>query len=329
MRKAVSKPLEVLTALAQAHGGCRVEPEEWREIASGASGRYIARWKGNDASFIGIFWTPDRADNGSFPRAAETLRSGGVRVPSLLALQDCGGGCGACLVQDLGDECLLDRKGEPWPQLRELYRRAMREAARVHSLPAERGEQPPFDASLYRWEQEYCAEHFLACHVGRDPGGFADQAGLRRMAAFLASQPRVLVHRDLQSQNVMLAGGDAWLIDFQGMRGGLAEYDLASLAFDPYMDLSFDQRRELMALWEEIEGRPLDPEVFICCALQRILQALGAYANLWYRGRKAWYRQWIVPALRSLDHITRLPAGGAVSRDAIACLREEHILPAS
>jgi aminoglycoside/choline kinase family phosphotransferase len=43
------------------------------------------------------------------------------------------------------------------------------------------------------------------------------------------------VHRDFQSQNIIARSGHAYLIDFQGMRPGLAEYDLASLLFDPYV----------------------------------------------------------------------------------------------
>lgn len=329
MGEAVLKPLDTLSALAEAHWSCRIKPEEWREIASGASGRFIARGLHGGSSVIGVFWTSDRADNASFPGAAETLRQGGVHVPAILALRDCGGGCGACLVEDLGDICLLSRKGEPWQRLRELYRQAFAEAARVHALPADKGLQPPFDESLYRWEQHYFATHFLALHMGNAASGFEEKPAMRRMAAFLAGQPRVLVHRDFQAQNVMLLQNRAWLIDFQGMRGGLAEYDLASLVFDPYMDLTFEQRLELLSLWEELKGEPLDAAVFVPCALQRILQALGAYANLCYRGGKEWYRQWIVPALGALEQIARLPGGGAVADDALACLRDEHVLPVS
>lgn len=329
MREAVLKPLDTLSALAEAHWGRRIAPSGWSTIASGASGRFIARCRVGGAPLIGVFWTPERADNASFPGAAETLRRGGVRVPSILAFRDCGGGCGACLVEDLGDVCLLSRKGEPWPLLRELYRRALAEVVRVHALPADHGLQPPFDEALYRWEQSYFAAHFLALHMGHQASGFEDRPAMRHMAAFLAGLPRVLVHRDFQSQNVMLHQNEAWLIDFQGMRGGLAEYDLASLVFDPYMDLAFEHRLELLALWEELTETPLNASVFVLCALQRVLQALGAYANLWYRGGKEWYRQWIAPALRSLEQIARLPGGGAVADDALACLRDEHVLPVS
>ncbi len=41
------------------------------------------------------------------------------------------------------------------------------------------------------------------------------------------------MHRDFQSQNILVRNGQAYLIDFQGMRPGLAEYDLGSLLLIP------------------------------------------------------------------------------------------------
>jgi len=41
---------------------------------------------------------------------------------------------------------------------------------------------------------------------------------------------------------------NAAIIDFQGMRPGLAEYDLASLLFDPYVELSGTEQSELIVI---------------------------------------------------------------------------------
>ena len=54
----------------------------------------------------------------------------------------------------------------------------------------------------------------------------------------LSGTGRCLVHRDLQSQNVMIRDGEPFLIDFQGMRFGSPFYDLGSLLCDPYVDFS-------------------------------------------------------------------------------------------
>src|SRR2546423_10254052 len=73
---------------------------------------------------------------------------------------------------------------------------------------------------------------------------------LGRMAERLAGRPRLLVHRDFQSQNIIMRNGQAHLIDFQGMRPGLAEYDLASLLFDPYVNFSRAECEELLTDYE-------------------------------------------------------------------------------
>jgi aminoglycoside/choline kinase family phosphotransferase len=109
---------------------------------------------------------------------------------------------------------------------------------------------------------------------------------LQEIADRLASFPRVLVHRDFQSQNIIMRNGQAHLIDFQGMRPGLAEYDLASLLYDPYVDLQETERSELIAYYRghQLErGIAIDGDFDLklrLCAMQRLMQALGAYGFL-------------------------------------------------
>src|SRR5207247_6690256 len=100
---------------------------------------------------------------------------------------------------------------------------------------------------------------------------------LDQIAEHLDRLPRVLVHRDFQSQNIIMRNGQAYLIDFQGMRPGLAEYDLASLLYDPYVVLTDPEREELLAYY--CGGKISDDfrETLRLCEMQRLMQALGAY----------------------------------------------------
>src|SRR5437868_15436863 len=132
-------------------------------------------------------------------------------------------------------------------------------------------------------EQKYFFQNFprpIFPPYGANPGGPGVITGLGRIANELASQPRILVHRDFQSQNIILRSGQAHLIDFQGMRPGLAEYDLASLLFDPYVHLTLAERDELLSYY--LEHRDLRRnetgirERLRSCAMQRLMQALGA-----------------------------------------------------
>ena len=146
---------------------------------------------------------------------------------------------------------------------------------------------------------------------------------LQEIAERLASLPRVLVHRDFQSQNIIIRNGHAYLIDFQGMRPGLSKYDLASLLYDPYVDLSGGEREELFESYRamrERNGCPLrtdDEEIFRLCAMQRLMQALGAYAFLGLVRENKAFLSHIPAALASLRAILAEIDGAEPLRDKL------------
>lgn len=170
---------------------------------------------------------------------------------------------------------------------------------------------PPFDEALYRWEQEYFFEHLVEGLLGMDADSLREAPEFRDLARRLGASAKHLVHRDFQSQNLLLKDGDAWWIDFQGMRRGRQEYDLASLVFDPYMDHSADDREAILSIWEDIsEDRP-EATIFRECAAQRLMQALGAYGNILKKRGDEWYAQHIPVAARLLGEVT---AGTALEK---------------
>ena len=290
-----------IAALCHEHG-VQVNVADLQLIVAGASGRVIMRVcpQGQACGIIGVHWTAARADNASFVDAARGLAEQGVRVPQILRYRDEGQGCGTCLVEDLGAADLLGLKNAPWHERYSAYCSAIEAVYALHALTPAWPMQPAFDAAMYRWEQGYFAEHFLGRHLGLNPLPFMELPASRSVADSLAALPRVPVHRDFQSQNIMLKEGVAYLIDFQGMRYGLAEYDLASLVFDPYMSLEPQLCDELLAAAERIRGTALNNEVFYACALQRLMQALGAYANIGYNQNKDWYLNMIPNGARAL-----------------------------
>lgn len=308
----------ILARMIQQHTGTPVQPEELQGVSAGASGRSIMR----AAGVLGIHWTAQRADNNSFLPAAHGLAAAGIRVPAILAEEILPEGCGVCLVQDLGNADILSLRAAPWAERRAAYELAFRTLIPFYRLRPDWPLQPPFDAPLYRWEQEYFAEHLIARHLGGDAAAFLAQPELQAMADWLAGLPRVPVHRDCQSQNIMLHRGEAWLIDFQGMRQGRMEYDLASLLYDPYMQLSETERNELLQLWEQMNGAPVDAAVYAACAMQRLMQALGAFANIGYNQQRDWYLNLIPAGMAALRHAaTHTPAGSPASPVA-ACLQK-------
>ena len=74
------------------------------------------------------------------------------------------------------------------------------------------------------------------------------------------------------------------------MRPGLAEYDLASLLYDPYVSLHESERAELIQFYQTTAEatKPAFGEKLHLCIMQRLMQALGAYGYLGLvKGNKA------------------------------------------
>lgn len=305
-----------LAGMIQQYRHLPVQPEDLQPVSAGASGRTIMR----AAGVLGIHWTDQRADNHSFLPAAHGLARAGIRVPAILAETALPENCGACLVQDLGETDILSLCEAPWGERRHAYAQAFRTLLPFYQLTPDWPLQPPFDAALYRWEQEYFAEHLIGRHLGGDAAAFLARPELQVMADWLAGLPRVPVHRDCQSQNIMLYAGKAWLIDFQGMRYGRLEYDLASLLYDPYMQLGEAERNELLQLWEQMSGTRIDSGIYSACAMQRLMQALGAFANIGYNQQRDWYLNLIPTGLAALRHAAAHTPEHSPAAPVAACL---------
>ena len=175
-----------------------------------------------------------------------------------------------------------------------------------------------FGMDLYRWERDYFRGHFIrdVCRIELEPSFEHElETELSSLAERLSGTRRSLVHRDLQSQNVMIFDGEPFLIDFQGMRFGSPFYDLGSLLCDPYVEFSDSERDELLSFYFELSRWDLDWEAFRdtfwVASVQRLMQALGAYGFLSIKkGLKAYFNH-IPSGLAHLQlaakHVTTLP----------------------
>lgn len=265
-------------------------------IKRGASCRTIVRVKaeGRDP-FIGMHWTDERPDNDFFVPVARFLRKARLRVPEILHEQT---RYRVALVEDLGDIDLLSLRERPFAERLPVYRSALEQIDRLFYSrpPKDLDLMPPFDASAYRWEQEYFFEGYVEGVLGLVASRLRADPALRSLAERLGTAARHLVHRDFQSQNLLVKDESVWLIDFQGMRRGRQEYDLASLIYDPYLNHSEDEREALLELWEDISDERPEPGLFRECAAQRLMQALGAYGHILMSRGDEWYRPHLATA---------------------------------
>jgi aminoglycoside/choline kinase family phosphotransferase len=287
-----------------------------RPIEKGGSDRkfYRVRCSANQTLIV-VKYNLEREENRHYVEIAKFLEAHGIRAPKIY-FHDAAEGL--IWIEDLGQHDLYSYRRDSWLVRRAFYESALDQIIKLHRLPEsvclEMKEHLPaeFNTALYRWEQRYFFNNCLGRYfrVGESQRKeLAALPSLREIAKHLASLSRVLVHRDFQSQNIIIQNGQANLIDFQGMRPGLAEYDLASLLFDPYVELSTKERSELIDYYRHKKadnGRVVDgqfDDTLRLCAMQRLMQALGAYGFLGLiRGHQD-FLQYIPRAVRSLREI--------------------------
>jgi aminoglycoside/choline kinase family phosphotransferase len=290
-------------------------------IKRGASGRTIARVKTPvHDDFIGIYWTDEREDNAQFVPIAEFLKEAKFNVPEILYDRS---QHNVALIEDLGDVDLHSMKDEPFKKRLPFYRSALEQVDRLFftKVPKDLELMPPFDADLYRWEQKYFFDYFIEDFLKESPVALEKNEAFVEMAEALGATHKHLVHRDFQSQNLMIKDGKVYMIDFQGLRRGRQEYDLASLIFDPYMDHSADERDQLLDLWEDISDERPETSLFHKCATQRLMQALGAFGNIIENRHDEWYRQHIPIAMKSLLHVIK----NSDIEDALTPVLKKHL----
>ncbi len=266
-------------------------------------------------------------ENDLYAAVASFLKGIGVRVPAIYGHDP---ERRLILMEDLGDRDLYALRDAPWEVRRGLYEKTLALAAKMLSFsldcpPAGLRLMPGFDANLYRWERDYFREHCVRNVCRIDLAAAEDkalEAELSALAGRLLSTPTVLVHRDLQSQNVMILDSEPVLIDFQGMRPGSPFYDLGSLLCDPYVSFPEEGRDELLHLYHRISRSryPWDKfrELFLLASAERLMQALGAYGFLGREREKPHFLNHIRPALENLISVTeeagRLPRLLALAR---------------
>jgi N-acetylmuramate 1-kinase len=112
------------------------------------------------------------------------------------------------------------------------------------------------------------------------------------------AQPRVFVHRDYHSRNLMASTPNPGVLDFQDAVHGPVTYDLVSLLRDAYVE--WDEERELdwaIGYWERARKVHLPVAAdfaafwrdFEWMGVQRQLKVLGIFARLAARDGKAGY----------------------------------------
>lgn len=224
---------------------------------------------------------PAFPENHRFCSIAREWSDNGLPVPEIIAERQC-----LYWMTDLGDESLESwvKGNDPDSQsYQPLFDEIGRSLRKLHGHQPENPPilQEPFGVKLFSWEHDYFFEHCAEQVFGISREGElarSAKAELNLIAERLDSLPKVLIHRDFQSRNIVIHGQKPTWIDFQGARFGPAAYDLGSFLYDPYIEMDDRHRRAFLDGYGR-EGAE-DGAVLPLAGIQRLTQALGAYGNL-------------------------------------------------
>lgn len=305
------------------HGSWTVSP-----AGRAGSDRLFFRVKSHEKgeAYILIAW--DSADN-DWNRFLTIQRDVSARVSFLPKIFAHDSAHGLILEEDLGSTTLKQRCLRPSmtkKNIETLYRSVLDALTLWQRLDGSASaviDSRRMDREMFLWESDYFGQHCVGDYFGCETM-LNDKWEKERLAMALcaAALPPVCIHRDFQSENIMLHKGKIRFVDFQGARLGPAEYDVASLVYDPYVPiLSHDMSNRLFEYYLSISPNKVSAHSFRMCAMQRLMQALGAYGKLSIHKGKDWYRAYIPVALKRLADVVGQGRDFPVLRGIVeACL---------
>ncbi len=257
--------------------------------------RYFRVERAGAASLIAMDAPTEHEDCRPFVHVAALFEQAGAHVPHVIA-QDFAQGF--LLLSDLGSTTYLSALGEDSADA--LYRDAL--ATLVHIQLASRpGELPEYDRPLLERELRLFPDWYVARQLAVSLTHSERQVLESAFEVILAenlAQPRVYVHRDYHSRNLMVTDPNPGVLDFQDAVYGPITYDLVSLLRDAYIE--WPEERVLdwcIRCWERSRAARLPVaedfadfyRSFEWMGAQRQIKVLGIFARLSKRDGKDAY----------------------------------------
>ena len=278
------------------------------KIKGDASSRKYFRVITEDCSYVVCLCDQKAFD--SFTLLHKVFKSNNIPVPRIFD-QDLKRGY--LLQEDLGDSTLLDYlqyldEGQEF----EIYKKVLDKLAMIQRVDASLSPSlASFDRDGLFSELEVTREFFVEKYLkySWDKGEldlFKDS--FLSICDKASSGPFVLNHRDFHSRNIMLGKNGPIFIDFQDARGGIAQYDLASLLDDCYYQLNPTNVDKLKKYYFENYISSGDYSKFLkdydLISIQRLFKAVGTFAKIFVERGDKTYLKYIDRSLEKL--ITRL-----------------------
>jgi len=258
--------------------------------------RYFRLQQAGGGSLIVMDAPADKEDCRPYLKVAAMLQQVGVHVPHVHA-QDLQGGF--ILLEDLGERLYLGELAAD--SVERLYGDALAALATMQAC-VDASALPAYDGAMLQREMALFPDWLLSRHLQLQLSDEERQQLEQTFAALEAAaleQPRVFVHRDYHSRNLLVSAPPSpGVIDFQDAVHGPITYDLVSLLRDCYIAWPLDRVDDwaMGYYWLAVQSGILPAHHesdFLrwldLMGAQRHLKAAGIFARLWHRDGKSGY----------------------------------------
>ena len=266
-------------------------------VAGDASNRRYFRFAVASQTYVLADSPPSTEKNEDFLHVDALLHEAGIKVPAVLGADL---DRGFLLLEDLGDKVL-------WSALNAVsvdgyYNLAFDVLTKMSAVETSAAGLASYNRALLSEELSRFPQWFVQGLLGYTPNS-SEQSMLdiffERLIGSALEQPRVMVHRDFHSRNLMLEGLEGLaLIDFQDAVVGPVTYDLVSLLRDCYIQWpaarvqawarSYHSRLCAQGLLVDT-SETLFLRWFDWMGLQRHIKVLGTFSRLYLRDGKSAY----------------------------------------
>lgn len=283
---------------------------EQLEIVSGdASFRRYFRFLSNGLWIIAVDAPPEFEDCEKFIDVANSYRAVGVNVPEVYAFDLA---LGFYCQQDFGDKQFSQALNTQ--SCHQLYKKALACIPAIQLCQTTiKGELPLYDHAFVDRELEiftqWLLDEYLQLSLTTSQQSMLESTFAYVTQIFL-SQPKVGVHRDFHSRNLMLLEDDSvGVIDFQDAVVGPITYDGVSLLRDCYQKWPAEMVNIWIREWYQEYYAEYDWETFKTwfdlTGYQRHIKASGIFSRLFLRDQKAVYLHDIPRTLEYLIEVGR------------------------
>ncbi len=272
----------------------------------------------NKKSWVLMEWEPfKKIADFPFLSVQKYFDEHGIRVPKIHTYDK---DQGLFLLEDLGDLTLERRFWEFQNQefVLSFYKKSLDELMKIHSLCFEAPEgkvctayHNEFSVEKLLWELNYAKKYLLKGLLNMQMSETEESqldSEFKAICESLYTSPQVICHRDFHSRNIMLSYGEVAIIDFQDARLGPPAYDLVSLFYDSYVELTDASVAELMKYYKD-NFKHYDKlnlsderwnELFLYQTIQRCFKACGSFASFKMTRDDNRYLGYIEPTLKHI-----------------------------